>query len=410
VRAKFIALLALSAVLYSISSYYIGLRIYQSFAGWVGDHSVWYWISFAVLSGLYFFGRIGSVLCPGDGSDRLIWLGSYWLATAFYVLILWLAFDTVVIVGRILGLLSPEAGPYCISAGVSTLGAALSTVAYGAWQARIPRISRYSITINKRAAHLATIKVVMISDLHLGLLVGKKRLEQAVEIVASLQPDLVLLPGDILDENIGAFVENDMPEVFRKLQPGLGVYGVLGSHEYVWGHAEKALSILKQAGITILRDNWVMIADSFYLLGRDDAFREQIVGTPRKSLAAIMRGCDRLRPLIVMDHQPGNLEDGISQAIDLQLSGHTHHGQFFPINLLTPLLFPVDWGYLRRGNFQILVSSGYGTWGPPIRTGTISEIVSMTIKFEDTPVCQELAARDTLGKTGGQCCRWDKPL
>ena len=142
-------------------------------------------------------------------------------------------------------------------------------------------------------------------------------------------PDLLLLPGDIIDEDIGPFIEQKMPETFQ-LHPKYGVYAVFGNHEYIGGHAEEALYYLSQAGVTVLRDDYVQVADSFYLVGRDDPARQRHAQKSREDLKTIMENGYSL-PIILLDHQPFNLEEAQAMGVDLQLSGHTHRGQFFPI-------------------------------------------------------------------------------
>jgi len=381
-RTKFILTMAGLIIVFGIGNYYIGLRLWQSIGNKVAPEVVnYYWIIFALLAGTYFFGRLGAIFFPGDFSDRMIWSGSYWLGLAFYLCLFWLAYDLVVLVSPFIGFSPGGISSDSTGAGISILTAAILVVVYGAWNACNPNIRRYDVTINKKVSQCTQLRVVLISDLHLGLLVGRKRLIRAVEIINELDPDLVLMPGDIIDENIGAFVENEMPEILRGIRSRFGIYGILGSHEYIYGHSEKALACLQRAGIRILRDQYIKLPNDAYLVGRDDLFREQLVGTSRQTLSTILQGCNRELPIILMDHQPVGLEEGALQGVDLQLSGHTHHGQIFPINLLIPRFFEIDWGYLRRGAYQIIVSSGYGTWGPPIRLGTISEIVDITIKF-----------------------------
>ena len=102
---------------------------------------------------------------------------------------------------------------------------------------------------------------------------------------------------------------------------------------------------------------------------------------PRNDLKTLLEGVNCTLPIIVMDHQPSNLAEPVQQGVDLQLSGHTHAGQLFPIGLITSRIFKDDWGYLRKGNFQLIVSSGFGTWGPPIRLGNTPEIVDITLTF-----------------------------
>jgi predicted MPP superfamily phosphohydrolase len=133
---------------------------------------------------------------------------------------------------------------------------------------------------------------------------------------------------------------------------------------------------MEEADITVLRDSYQLIADSFYLVGRDDAHNSN-----RKELDTVISGIDKSLPVILMDHNPSYLEDGDNAQIDLQLSGHTHQGQFFPLNLVTDKVFEVDWGYLQKDHMQVIVSNGFGTWGPPIRVGNRPEIVEIFIKF-----------------------------
>ena len=381
-RIKFLVMTAGLILLYGIGNYYIGLRLWQSIGVVAASELVhYYWIIFSFLAGSYFLGRIGAIYFPGKLSDKLIWSGSYWLGLSFYLCLLWLTYDALLMVIQSIGLLSMLINPYSLLSGILILGSSITIVIYGAWNAANPKIERYHITINKKVGSLDQLHIVSISDLHLGLLVGKKRLLKAVEMINELKPDLVLLPGDIIDETIGAFVENDMPQILCNIQSRFGVFGVLGSHEYIYGHSEKSLLYLKQAGITILRDSYTKIGEEIYLVGRDDVLRKDLVGTPRLPLSSILENCNREYPIILMDHQPVDLDEAELQGVDLQLSGHTHHGQIFPINLLTKKKFPIDWGYIRTNNYQMIVSSGYGTWGPPIRLGTVSEIVDIVIKF-----------------------------
>ncbi|WP_378952386.1 metallophosphoesterase [Pelosinus sp. sgz500959] len=381
-RTKFILITALLFLVHSISTYYIGLRIWQSIGVAVASElESYYWVIFIFLSGTYFLGRIGAIYFPSNFSDKMIWSGCYWLGLSFYLCLLWLGYDLVRLSNRLFAYLPEMFNQYPLEIGLSIVTVSIVLVIYGAWNASRPILRHYDITINKKVDDYTQLHIVVISDLHLGLLVGKKKLAKAIEIINRLKPDLVLMPGDILDENIGAFVENEMPDMLRGIRSRLGVFGILGSHEYIYGHSDKAIRYLEQAGITLLRDRYIRIGNHIQLVGRDDLLKKDLVGTPRSRLSTILQGCNRKDPIILMDHQPVDLEEAELQGVDLQLSGHTHHGQLFPINLVTQKLFTIDWGYLRKKQYQIIVSSGYGTWGPPIRLGTVSEIVDIRIKF-----------------------------
>lgn len=121
--------------------------------------------------------------------------------------------------------------------------------------------------------------------------------------------------------------------------------------------------------------------DSFYIIGRDDLSGKRHNGHPRKPLGELLESLDRSLPLIVMDHQPARLEEAEAAGIDLQVSGHTHRGQMFPNHLVTRRTWELDWGYLRKGATQIIVSLGFGTWGPPVRIGNTPEVVSIRVRF-----------------------------
>ena len=381
-KGTFILAIVGFTILFGAGNYYIGLRFWQSLSSTIGDGWVnYYWILFLLLTGTYFWGRIGAIYFPGDCSDKMIWVGSYWLGMAFYLCLFWLLYDVGVLLARFIGFVPQGGSYYLLSSGVLVLMITTGVVAYGVYNARQIKVTSYQITIRKGANKGGEFHVVMVSDLHLGLLVGRERLRCAVEMISGLDPDVVLLVGDIIDENIGSFVENEMPEILCGIRSRFGVFGILGSHEYIYGHAEKTLEYLKQSGVKILRDTYVQLSNGVYLVGRDDLFREQFLGTPRKKLSHILQGYNGEYPIILMDHQPIALEEAQLQVVDLQLSGHTHHGQFFPLTLLTQWFFEIDWGYLQKGMYQVIVSSGYGTWGPPIRLGTSAEIVDIQIKF-----------------------------
>ena len=177
--------------------------------------------------------------------------------------------------------------------------------------------------------------------------------------------------------------KQQVSDTFRKLSAPYGVFAVLGNHEYIGGNAEEAIKYLGEAGVKVLRDSSQEIAGSFYLIGRDDRSSERVNKVKRQDLKTLMKGIDRSFPTILMDHQPSQLEEPVEQGVDLQLSGHTHAGQLFPIRYITRRIFEDDWGLLRKGNFQLIVSSGYGTWGPPIRLGNTPEVVDIVIKFNE---------------------------
>jgi len=192
---------------------------------------------------------------------------------------------------------------------------------------------------------------------------------------------VLLLPGDIFDEDLNAVIRRNQGDAFRKIQSRFGIFAINGNHEYIGG-VEEADAYMVGHGIKLLRDESIAVDGAFSIVGRDDRSAASFTGKPRKRLTELLQSVDRNYPVIVMDHQPFELSEAANEGIDLQLSGHTHNGQFFPNNLLAKRLFEHSWGYLRKGEYQIIVSAGYGTWGPPIRIGNYSEIIDLNISFE----------------------------
>ncbi|MDD3890657.1 MAG: metallophosphoesterase, partial [Syntrophomonadaceae bacterium] len=189
-------------------------------------------------------------------------------------------------------------------------------------------------------------------------------------------------PGDIVDEGVDLEAEQEMPAVLHSLHPQFGTYAVLGNHEYISDNAETTIGFLEQNGITVLRDQAVEIENCFYLVGRDDASRHRFNGSERLELPQIMNEVDASKlPVILLDHEPFNLGVSEQAGVDLQFSGHTHLGQIFPNNYITHAIYEQDWGYLRKNTLQLIVSCGYGTWGPPIRVGNRPEIVHVLVHF-----------------------------
>ena len=190
-----------------------------------------------------------------------------------------------------------------------------------------------------------------------------------------------MLPGDVVDEDIGPVIRNNLGETLRKIRSKYGVFAITGNHEYIGG-VEPACKYLAEHGITMLRDTWVKIGDSLYVVGREDISIRGFTGKTRKPLSELMAEVDKSYPVILMDHQPFRLAEAEANGVDLQLSGHTHHGQLWPFNLITKKVYELSWGYKKKGSTHYYVSCGVGTWGPPIRTGNRPEIINIKLQFE----------------------------
>lgn len=382
-NAFFILVVGVIFIIYGGFNYYIGLRGWQALFRFIPFLLPRvYWTVFWLLSLSYFFSRFSQKFLPVVLYEGLTRVGAYWLAFMLYFLLIITALDILRLLDQWLRLIPVELKQrFNPALGLTVFILVVGIVGYGAWNARHPRINHYDLSIAKQAGPLKQLHVVMVSDIHLGTIVDNGYLTKMVNTVNELKPDLVLFPGDVFDENIEATNKLQTVDNFRRLKAPYGVFAVLGNHEYIGGNAEEAIKYLGEAGVKVLRDSSQEVAGSFYLIGRDDRSSERMNKVKRQDLNTLLQGVNRSFPIIVMDHQPLQLDEPVEQGVDLQLSGHTHAGQLYPVRLITQRIFEDDWGYLRKGNFQLIVSSGYGTWGPPIRVGNTPEIVDIMIKF-----------------------------
>ncbi|MDR3159042.1 MAG: metallophosphoesterase [Zoogloeaceae bacterium] len=239
---------------------------------------------------------------------------------------------------------------------------------------REPRLEAATAQPSQAARPL---RVVALSDLHLGRLVSPAYFSSLIEAIEPLRPDMLLLAGDILDDYHGLDTRA-MRADLERLSPPLGVWGVLGNHEYIAGDADVSRRLLEAGGVRILRDEWADAGGKVLLVGRDDYSRSRFIGDARKSLPEILADMPvalRQQPMIVLDHQPFHLEESEAIGAFLQISGHTHNGQLFPFNFVVRWIYENAYGYSRRGQTHYWVSAGAGTWGPRVRTTSRPEIV-----------------------------------
>jgi predicted MPP superfamily phosphohydrolase len=377
---RIVGIVALILMIFTAINYYIGEQSKLYITLMFDVHlNGFYWLVFWVLAYSYIIARLGSRWMPKALSQLLKIMGSYWFAIMTYGLLLLPIAD---LIGWILHFSSQDASSYIPWLGSSIVIVIALIILRGSWNALNPIVRTYEIMIPKAAGEMKQVKIAVASDLHLGSLVRNKHLQRLVDRVKGLKPDLILLPGDILDDDIEPFIRHKMAEQMKELQAPLGTYAVLGNHEYIGGKIEEFVKQMKAIQIEVLMDRAVRIADSFYVIGRKDR-SAGVKG--RLGMEALLEGIDQTLPLILMDHQPYHLDQSAANGIDLQLSGHTHRGQMAPFHWITGRLYELDWGYLKKANMHTIVSSGFGTWGPPIRLGSRSEIIEILIQFKPAP-------------------------
>jgi uncharacterized protein len=365
-------------------SFYIFIRGWQSIPpGSSLRHS--YAIVFWIVALSFICGRLTENYLPPALSHLFVWVGSFWIAAMIYFLIAVVSIDVLRLINRFLPFY-PSAitqnysqAKYIISACVTGLVGLILLV--GHINSLTPRVRKLDLSVAKQAGTMNTLNIVAASDIHLGTIVGRSRFDQIVNTINSLNPDLVLLPGDIVDEDLASVVKQNLGESLKSIHAPLGVYAITGNHEYIGG-VKEACAYLTDHNIVMLRDQSVKIADSFYLVGREDRSVGRYNGHLRKALAELMAAVDKKYPVILMDHQPFGLNEAVAESVDLQISGHTHYGQLWPLNYIVERIYELAWGYKKIASTHFYVSNGVGTWGPPVRVGNRPEIVNIRLNFQ----------------------------
>ncbi|WP_201587326.1 metallophosphoesterase [Psychrobacter jeotgali] len=248
---------------------------------------------------------------------------------------------------------------------------------YALYNAYAPVVRKVSIRINKPLTD--ELRIALASDLHLGQLFGNAAIKRLHNKISQLKADILLMPGDIMDDNTQAFSATNMHEQLAELCASLpyGVYATLGNHD-LYGHEQPITDALRSAGVQLLNDEVLQLdhqGQAFWLMGRFDNHKRQRVATS-KLLAQV----DTTDPIILLDHRPSDIVEHSQMPIDLQVSGHTHNGQIFPANFIVNAINRLGYGYEAIGNGHFVVSSGYGFWGIPFRLGSRSEIWLITLR------------------------------
>lgn len=366
--------------IYGGANYYIARKIYQ----WLS--LVFPYLNTRLYVGIYIFIAFSMILVflplPSIVKNIISWLSAHWMGIFIYLLLFIVIANLVILIGNMVNII-PNPIPESIHfyTGLIVILLTTSFVTYGLYNANQIKHVSYDIQM-KEDYFLEDIKIVLISDLHLGAVNSEKRLESIVKKINQLEPDIVSIAGDIFNDDYTA-IRN--PEEAIDLLSGIktkhGVYGSLGNHDG-GGTFDDMVRFLERSNIRLLSDEHVIINDEFILIGRvDPSPIGGFKGLQRKEIADILTSIDDINmPIVVMDHTPTKLEqyDGIA---DLVLAGHTHRGQIFPGNLITNAIFEVDYGYYQKDatSPHVIVSSGVGTWGMPMRVGSNNEIVSITL-------------------------------
>jgi len=265
-----------------------------------------------------------------------------------------------------------------VAAGGALLtGAGVGVALYGFAKKRL------EITLDKLPSEFDGFKIVQVSDVHVGPTIGRGFVEAIVAAANKEAPDLVAITGDLVDGTVEHLGQHTAP--LADLRASAGVYFVTGNHEYYSG-ADEWVEEVERLGIVALRNRRVELrrGDAVIdLAGVTDHHAGRFGDAPDFELT--LAGRDPMRELVLLAHQPAALRDAIRHDVGLQLSGHTHGGQFWPWNWVVHLVHPVVAGLARFGRTQVYVNTGTGYWGPPVRLGTQSEVTVITLRAKASP-------------------------
>jgi predicted MPP superfamily phosphohydrolase len=238
-----------------------------------------------------------------------------------------------------------------------------------------PVVKHVYVNIPKTITGRDSLKIAMLSDMHMGEMIGKQQVSKFVALCNEQHPDLIVLTGDQVDYEVRIPKREHLENELRKFNAPLGVYIINGNHEFRADRIAKRKWMQSFGGV-LLVDSVVQPDSTFYLVGRDD-----FINRGRAPLNELVGNLDKRKPIVVLDHQPEAFYEAVMNKADLVLHGHTHGGQLWPMVLALKIVNECPYGYYKKGNTQFYVSAGIGFAGPPIRVGTRSELVVLHVTF-----------------------------
>lgn len=369
--------------LFVLTNYYIGNRIFKNLNYVFPLNKPIYWLLFTLFSLSYIFAHFIDRFLPYKISTLLVTGTSYWIIFFFYGLIFFLLLDLIAFLDKRIDFL-PDFLKYekdnraVITVFVFTIIIALGV--FGTFQAKNIKVAEYDIETFKELKQNYTI--VLISDIHINYQIGYNEFKEMIDLVNAQSPDYIFIGGDFFDTNWRTFFEENINSLLKEFKPRKGTYMVFGNHEQYIKDTNMITPLFAESGIKILRDETVLLNDDLLLAGRKyhTEGSKSSAEDLRMDLDELFKEASPDFFTILMDHAPLDIYDAADIGVNLQVAGHTHRGQIYPFGLVTERYFPFDYGHLTREDYHLIVTSGAGTWGPPVRIGTQSEIVRINIK------------------------------
>lgn len=339
----------------------IGYLYYRHNLPW--GRSSWFTLAYLLLTLNAIVSRALSPTLPHFLVKPSAWAEGMWVAFGYYTLLFALVHFVLWLIFKLL--------PFTLPLGkiaMVTLVASCLTVTFGSLRAFTPVVRTEHIVTSKLPAG-TSYRLALISDVHLGRILGRSYAEKLVQRINQLDPDAVLIAGDLIDERITYVEEENSLAALAKLNAPKGIYLAFGNHEYIDNPALWH-KMVQANGIKVLRDASTVIDGRLKLTGLNDYSRNRDLS----SLKALAWENDKYYSILI-DHQPRKMETAAAEGYDLYLSGHTHTGQLFPNRQVTKRMYQLDYGRRDFGKLIAITSSGYGFWGPPVRTEAAPEIV-----------------------------------
>jgi hypothetical protein len=376
--SQFVIFFSIVFTIYFFGNLYIFLKGFNIIPR---ENRLLYTIIFVALAATFIIAKVLESRHSTVFSDILNIAGGFWLAFLVYGFIFFLLSDIIFIILRIAGQIGTENIPafrrwaFFITVSLSAL-----LIIGGFINAVIPVVRKYNITIDKQTDDVRSLRIAAVSDIHLGSIIRRRSIIKLSGMLEEMKPDAVFLLGDIIDGELGPVLRGDLLKYFTGPHTKDGLYAITGNHEFIGG-AQKTIPYIESKGIRVLKDEIIVLPGGIQVVGRLDRDSFRYFGKARKPLGELMENIDHSRPVILLDHQPMKLDESEKNGVDLQLSGHTHNGQLWPLNYIIKKTFEVGYGYRKKGNTQIIVSSGYGLWGPRVRTKSRPEVLQINIEF-----------------------------
>lgn len=377
--ATFLIFFSIVLLIYGSVNYYLFARGLQAFS-LSQPMRRWYIAIFWTIASMFIVGNVLERTATSAFSEWIYRIGAFWMAYMLYLLIALVMIDLFRMFNYFFHFLPQFTQPMKFKLGLMVYAIATLVVVGGHINALWTNVREIPLTIHKKVTGSTEVKILMASDIHLGALIGERREKHLIDIIRQQKPDLVLLCGDLVDGEIAPVLRKNLGRHIQDIKTPLGVYAITGNHEYIGG-IRNTLPYLESINIRMLIDETVTLSNGIQLVGRNDRSASRGPNT-LKSLTQLLAQVDTLKPVIVMNHQPFNLQEAADAKVDLHLSGHTHHGQLWPFNYMTKAIYELSWGLLKKGTTNFYISSGYGSWGPTVRTGNRPEVVIFKLKFD----------------------------